>query len=327
MQLNIESFITSFQRLNKAKKWERILLLTQSGKIFLLFDDNGDFYKAEVGESDADFCLEAKPDFSSVCTLLKNFKDNIANLTLKKDKLIISNSKENIKFSLAVNNVEHQMPDIIEKDLIELNLEIDKLQYIVKFCGFEYPANMVHLDLTTGGIFATDTSKIISYVFKEKSISIDRDNAQLLQILNQPVKINAGQDKLFSSNNLSFTIFQTPPDIDEYLELIKKPKNNFILVNKEDFVDTFQPHASLGHPSVVIECHDKQLRMRSAIESESALQTSIMLNKEKELKTQFKVKDISNLLPLLSSEFCIGLHPDHENIFCIFDSLIYFAAI
>jgi len=320
MNLESSKFTTIYQKIYKAKKWEKQLLCAQSNLLYLvLYNDIKDFYYIEVGTSDKDACYSG--DFSSLPSLLKHFS-GAASLTVKKDKMMVSNSDSTIQFVIVVKDEDFDFPEIGNGDQLDLNKEY--LAVAGKFTGNDYPTNLIHLD-SDNGFFVTDSSKILSYNYKNLDISIEKHFAQLSAMINAPILITSKKDRIILNDDghLSSAVYNTPDKIQPFLDIVGRPKD-FVSVNKDDFIAAFSPHLiNHGYLNVIVE--NDLLKMRSHSENSSALQTSF--SNSGDIKVQFKIKDIENLIPLFSDTIKFGIHPSIQNIFCVFDDNFYFASI
>ena len=314
MNLESSKFTTIYQKIYKAKKWEKQLLCAQDSLLYLiLYNDPKDFYYVEVGSSDKDSCYSG--DFSSLPSLLKHFAGS-ASLNVKKDKMMVSNDDSTIQFVIMVKNEDFDFPKITTNK--------EHLNVASKFTGNDYPTNFIHLD-SDSGFFATDSSKILSYNYNKLDISIEKQFSQLASIINSSILITDKKDRVILNDDgkLSSVVYSTDNKIQPFVDIVKRPKS-YISLNKSDFITAFNPHLiNHGYLNIIID--GGVLKMRSHSENSSALQTSF--NKEGEIKAQFKIKDIENLIPLFTDQINIASHPHLENIFCIFDDKFYFASI
>lgn len=328
MTLDHSQFTTVYQKIFKSKKWQQQLLYAINGILYLvLYNDNKDYYYIKVGQAENDICYMG--DFTSLTTLLKHF-DGPASLSVKKDKMMISNDDNSIQFVIMVNEQNFTLPDSNITAKKNLDLNKDQLSVASKFTGVDFPTNLIHLD-SDKGFFVTDSSKVLSYNYKNLDISIEKQLAPLLLIQStSSISLSDGNDQILLKEKniddgvLSAPVYTTPDQINPFKDIIKQSVT-YVTLNKDAFLNAFNPHLiNNGNISVIIS--EGVAKFRSHSENSSALQTTLAFP-DNEIKVQYKIKDIENLIPLFSDTISLGIHPDHENVFCIFDDNMYFASI
>ena len=326
MTIESSKLTSIYQKIYKTKKWNSQVLHAIDNNLYLvLMNDDKDFYYMNVGKSTENNSYIG--DFSSLPALLKHFSDGIANLSVKKEKMMISNSDNSIQFIIIVkDDLNFELPESVNSGTSEIKLNKELLLTAFKFTGIEYPTNLIHLD-SDKGFFVTDSAKILSYNYDNLDISVEKSFPQALSLMNSSIQLSKKKDTISLNEKdggfLSCPVYNTPDKINPFKDVIKE-SYEFVTNNKQTFLTYFAPHLN-NHGNVNIIIENDIAKMRSHSENSSALQTSF--ESKGNIKIQFKIKDIENLIPLFKDNISFGIHPDHENIFCIFDDNFYFASI